>query len=144
MQTKGFFRIRDFLSLEVSQLQGFRVQWPVITDEVWLQVTRLRLAVIPAKVKPKVLVKPVPANHALGFNVSPASQVVGMWKSSVTCRSTRVLRLMLGPRESDPLPKPENLLERFSKCVPVALMRGYDVNPHDLLSGLATQNTWKV
>ena len=122
MARMGFIRVRDFQSLHASQLEESRNQWPQMTDEVWLQVKRLRQAVIPAAVKPQALVKAESGCQVLGVQVSPASQVVGMLKSSITVRSSRVLRQMLGLRDSDPLPKPQNLLDMFRKCVPVALM----------------------
>ena len=66
MERMGFIRVRDFQSLEASQLEARRAQWPDMTDDVWLQVTRLRLAVIPAAAKPQVLVKPEPVHNMLG------------------------------------------------------------------------------
>ena len=62
----GFIRVRDFQSLHASQLEASRSQWPQMTDDVWLQVKRLRQAVIPAVVKPQALVKAEPGCQVLG------------------------------------------------------------------------------
>lgn len=133
-----FHTVREFQALSVQQLSASRPEWPVMTDSAWSRILDLRVAQVrarPVPATPSTVASPIVTTVAH----SPAVQVVGLSKSSVEFRTSKILRQLLGLADSQPLPKPQNVVEECRRCVSVTMFPEYGVNPCDILQGLATQ-----
>ena len=67
------------------------------------------------------------------MNKLPAVQVIGLLKTSVQLRISKMLHQIFGLREDQPLPKPTVLLDMCARSMPVAMVQEYQVNLSDFV-----------
>ena len=113
MKVMEFSTVQMFQASKPVQLLKSKQEWEGLSDDVWEVICFLRSASVPAP-KPVMMKRSSQASN-LVLRRSPAVQVVGLLKTSVQLRTSKMLRQVLGLRDDVPMPKPAVLLKIFAR-----------------------------